>query len=210
VNDRGVFIDLDGTLADSLASLRGVYHAFLGKFGAKGTEAEFQSLNGPPLLQIVSRLSRIHNIRVEINHLSTLYSSMIRDALDTAPPMAGAQPFLERARERRWRVAVVTSSSHMAAKRWLDRNNISNKVDVVVGGDEIRNGKPAPDPYHLAIMRTKCTARRSFAIEDSPIGALSAISAGLPTWILGSPDNQSDWPSGVQFVACFADLVDTL
>lgn len=210
MSDRGVFIDLDGTLADSLASLRGVYHAFLAKFEVKGTEAEFQSLNGPPLLQIVTSLRDIHNLRGELDDLTAQYSAMIREAHETAPPMVGAQLFLERARQRRWRVAVVTSSSHIAAREWLERNRVSDQVDAVVGGDEVVHGKPAPDPYNLAIARTNCTASISLAVEDSRIGARSAISAGLSTWVLGRPDDRSDWPAGVKFIARFTDLLETL
>ena len=37
----GLFLDLDGTLADSLTALKNVYHSFLASFGASGDEVEF-------------------------------------------------------------------------------------------------------------------------------------------------------------------------
>jgi beta-phosphoglucomutase-like phosphatase (HAD superfamily) len=210
VSDRGVFIDLDGTLADSLATLRDVYRAFLRNYGVQGTEAEFQSLDGPPLLQIVTSLRALHDLRGKIEDLTAEYAAMIRKAHRTTPPMVGAQLFLERARERRWRVAVVTSSSHSVARAWLERNRVSDQVDAVVGGDEVVHGKPAADPYKLAITRINCTASRSIAVEDSRIGARSAVSAGLSTWVLGRPDDRSDWPVGVRFVERFTGLLEML
>ena len=52
----GLFLDLDGTLADSLTALKNVYYSFLAAFGASGNEVEFQRLNGPPLGEIIERL----------------------------------------------------------------------------------------------------------------------------------------------------------
>jgi phosphoglycolate phosphatase-like HAD superfamily hydrolase len=45
---RGLFVDLDGTLADSLGLLRKVYFRFMEKFGRKGSDSEFnQPARGP-------------------------------------------------------------------------------------------------------------------------------------------------------------------
>ena len=46
---RALMLDLDGTLADSLGAMRGVYDRFLDVFGVAGNDAEFARLNGPPL-----------------------------------------------------------------------------------------------------------------------------------------------------------------
>jgi HAD superfamily hydrolase (TIGR01509 family) len=210
VTDRGVFIDLDGTLADSLTVLRGIYYAFLEKFGVKGNEAEFQSLNGPPLSQIVASLKNNHDLQDESECLISEYSAMVEEAQDTVPPTVGARIFLGRARQRRWRVAVVTSSPHAAARHWLERNHFSDQVDAIVGGDEVARGKPAPDPYRLAIARINCMPSRSLAVEDSRIGACSAVSAGLSTWVLAGSDDRSDWPAGVNFIECLTDMLETL
>ena len=58
----GLFLDLDGTLADSLTALKNVYHSFLAAFGASGDEVEFQRLNGPPLGEIIERLRMTHKL----------------------------------------------------------------------------------------------------------------------------------------------------
>jgi HAD superfamily hydrolase (TIGR01509 family) len=207
---KGLFLDLDGTLADSLPALKGVYYSFLERFGATGSEAEFQSLDGKPLLRIITSLRANHALTGEIEEFMTQYSAMIREAHEAAPLKVGAQLFLERARERSWRVALVTPSSHIAAREWLKRNRLSDHVDTVVGGDEVIHGKPAPDLYILALTRTNCTASGSIAVEDSCMGAHSAASAGLSTCVLGHPDSRPDWPTGVRFVTHFTDLLEML
>jgi beta-phosphoglucomutase-like phosphatase (HAD superfamily) len=83
-------------------------------------------------------------------------------------------------------------------------------VDAVVGGDEVAFGKPAPDPYTLALSRVHCTPTASLAVEDSRIGALSAVSAGLSTWVLTDPCDRLDWPAGIGFINHLADIMEML
>ena len=49
---------------------------------------------------------------------------------------------------------------------------------VVVSGDEVERGKPAPDPYLRAAQLLGVSAQRCVAIEDSPTGVASAEAAG--------------------------------
>lgn len=210
VTGRGLFLDLDGTLSDSLTALKGAYHSFLAGFSATGNEAEFQRLNGPPLAKIIELLKTAHNLPGEPRQLLEQYSIMIQEAHHSARPAIGAQELLQHARTCEWKVAVVTSSPRSSALKWLEFCGLSDKIDVVVGGDDVVTGKPAAEPYILALSRLGCSAALSHAVEDSRIGATSAIAAGLNTWALSDPDNRSGWPEGVIFIRCLADLKERL
>lgn len=183
---RGLFLDLDGTLADSLEALRGVYHAFLARHGATGTEEEFQSINGPPLPVIVTGLMARHGLPGDHGTLIRLYAGMARAALATVPPAPGAAAVLARAVERGWRAAVVTSSSHAEARTWLRQVGLDGAIELVVGGDDVARGKPDPEPYRTALARLDCDPAASLALEDGVQGATAALAAGLPTFVLMS------------------------
>jgi HAD superfamily hydrolase (TIGR01509 family) len=207
---RGLFLDLDGTLADSLTALKDVYHSFLSGFGATGDETEFQRLNGPPLARIIELLKQAHGLPGEPAELLERYSGMLRHAHQSTQPAAGALELLAHARTTGWKVAVVTSSPRLSATKWLELGGLSDKVDAVVGGDDVVAGKPAAEPYRLALSRLNCSAALSHAVEDSRIGAMSAVAAGLNTWALASPDNRSGWPEGVVFIQRLGDLIERL
>jgi HAD superfamily hydrolase (TIGR01509 family) len=49
---------------------------------------------------------------------------------------------------------------------------------VTVAGDEVPNGKPAPDPYQLACGLLRVEPDRCVVLEDSPAGVLSGKAAG--------------------------------
>jgi beta-phosphoglucomutase-like phosphatase (HAD superfamily) len=50
-----------------------------------------------------------------------------------------------------------------------------------VTGDEVTNGKPAPDPYLRAAALLGVDPVDCVAIEDSPTGVASALAAGCRT-----------------------------
>ncbi|MFO1109730.1 MAG: HAD-IA family hydrolase [Bradyrhizobium sp.] len=210
MDGRGLFLDLDGTLADSLTALKGVYRSFLSGFGATGDEAEFQRLNGPPLAKVVELLKVSHDLPGEPADLLEQYSVMLRQAHATARPAAGALELLNYARSRGWKTAIVTSSPRSSALKWLELGDLSGQIDTVVGGDDVTSGKPAAEPYMLALARLECSAVKSHAVEDSRIGARSAIAAGLNTFALSDPADRSGWPDGVVFVQRLGDVLERL
>lgn len=207
---RGLFIDLDGTLADSVAALKSVYFSFLSEFGVQGTEEEFQMLNGPPLRQIVEWLKKNHQLPEAVEELTAQYVARVRHAHEKAVPATGGQSVLRLARERGWKTAVVTSSPRAVALEWLKRADLLELVDVVVAGDEVARGKPAPDPYLRALARTNCAAASSIAVEDSPAGAAAAVAAGLGTLVIGRVAARDDWPEGVSFIDRLVDVTKEL
>ena len=203
----GLFLDLDGTLADSLTALKNVYYSFLAAFGASGNEVEFQRLNGPPLGEIIERLRMTHKLPGTPADLLQRYSAMVSQAQQSARPAAGAHELLAHARACGLKIAVVTSSPKLSVQKWLALGGLADKIDDVVGGDEVSAGKPTAEPYIRALSRLNCSAALSHAVEDSRIGAMSAVAAGLKTWALAPPNNRAGWPGQVVFIERLTDLL---
>ncbi len=63
---------------------------------------------------------------------------------------------------------------------------------VVVGGDDVTHGKPAPDPYLLAARQLGVDAAACVALEDSLTGSASALAAGCV--VVGVPFRQQLTP----------------
>jgi HAD superfamily hydrolase (TIGR01509 family) len=207
---RGLFIDLDGTLADSLHVMRAVYERFLAHHGRSGSRAEFDSLNGPPLDEIVRHLARVHGLGLPHGRLMALYTRMIEEAYGAVRPCAGAPDLLAAVRAQGMKVAVVTSSSSALAGRWLRRVGLDALIDAVVGGDEVERGKPDPEPYRLAMARCGCSAEGSLAVEDSPTGCRAALAAGLKTFFISPEGEGASPPPGATPVGSLAELAGRL
>ena len=52
---------------------------------------------------------------------------------------------------------------------------------MVLGGDDVQNGKPEPDIYLMAAEKLQMKPSQCIAIEDSPVGISAAVDAGIYT-----------------------------
>lgn len=78
-------------------------------------------------------------------------------------------------------LAVATSSNSQPAAERIERAGLARFFSAVVGGDQVLNGKPAPDIYVAAARLLGAPASRTAAFEDSDIGVRAALAAGLKT-----------------------------
>jgi HAD superfamily hydrolase (TIGR01509 family) len=204
---RALFLDLDGTLADSLGVMKAVYRRFMEGEGLTPSDVEFDRLNGPPIAECVRIIKDTHRLAAPHAELIARYQTLVDEVYATVPPSAGARELLAAAKARGWTVGVVTSNGEARTRAWLGRARLDDLIDIVVDGDSIQRGKPAPDPYLAALARARCKADAALAVEDSPQGAKAACAAGIPTLALvRNSSSIADWPEGVAFVHSLADV----
>ena len=77
--------------------------------------------------------------------------------------------------------AVASSSLHMWVDLKLNAIGLTNAFDAVLGGDDVANGKPAPDIYIKAANSLGLAPEECIAIEDSPVGIAAAVASGAYT-----------------------------
>ncbi len=181
---RGLFLDLDGTLADSLPVMRAVYERFLQTFNRMPSAEEFSRLNGPPLAMVVAMIADWHKLTEPLPRLIDLYWSMIDDAYGEVAANPGAVSLLQTASKHGWRVCIVTSNRASLAQYWLKRQKLSAYIAGIIGSEHVTQGKPMPEPYLLALRTIGCDADNALAIEDSVSGARAAITANIRTFFL--------------------------
>jgi beta-phosphoglucomutase len=99
-------------------------------------------------------------------------------------------------------VAVATSSESDYTVFSLRHAGLEGRFEVVVTGDQVDRGKPAPDIYVEAARRLRVDPAQCVALEDSEAGILAARSAGMIALLI--PDWTS--PSNAAFAAAFRVL----
>jgi beta-phosphoglucomutase-like phosphatase (HAD superfamily) len=79
---------------------------------------------------------------------------------------------------------------------------------ATVAGDEVRYGKPAPEPYERAARLLGAEPRSCVVLEDSPNGARAGLAAGAGTIVVPDPAAVTavDIPTGATIVTSLAEL----
>ena len=183
---KGLFLDLDGTLADSLDTMRNVYQRFMSQHNKIGSDEEFSFLNGPPLKEVITFLAKKHQIQEDYKILLAHYNDLVCDAYRDVSTKKGTLDLIKIGRQKNWKICLVTSNNRAVVDVWLKTNKLQAYFDEIVTGEDVKKGKPDPSPYLIGLQKTRCIASSSLAIEDSEIGAKSAIGAGLTTFLLYS------------------------
>ena len=81
--------------------------------------------------------------------------------------------------ERAGPVAVATSSRHLMAMEKLALAGLRERFPVIVCGDQVPEGKPAPFVYREAVTQLGADPAECLALEDSDVGLRAAHAAGL-------------------------------
>jgi HAD superfamily hydrolase (TIGR01509 family) len=208
---RGLLLDLDGTLADTLPMLRGVYARFLSDLGKHGDDAGFEEINGPPLHQVVAILKQRHALEAKAEQLLTRYMDLVQASYLDAAPSAGAAELLAAATQSGWTCAIVTSNSEALTQQWLVQHNLAGFIREVIGKESIRVGKPNPEPYVAALARLRCEPDAAIAVEDSAAGVAAATAALIPTFAYAPNDDKPGrFPAGVKVVSSLFELIPRL
>jgi beta-phosphoglucomutase len=84
-----------------------------------------------------------------------------------------------------YKLAVVTSSATTEIVPILTAGGIRQHFDTLVGGEDVQNHKPAPDPYLLAAQRLG--VRTALVVEDSQVGMTSGRAAGFEVLAVKGP-----------------------
>jgi beta-phosphoglucomutase len=84
-----------------------------------------------------------------------------------------------------YKLAVVTSSATTEIAPILAAGGIRRHFDTLVGGEDVKRHKPAPDPYLLAAQRLG--VRAALVVEDSAPGMASGRAAGFEVLAVKGP-----------------------
>ena len=212
---RGLLLDLDGTLADSLGVMYSVYEQFLVRVGRAGaaTTKEFNELNGPRLEEVVEHLRTTHGLDVPVDELLSMYREVLDGVMLAVRPSVGAEALLTKAHRGGWSTCVVTSGRSDLTRRWLVVWGLEALVDHVVGGEMVERGKPDPECYLTGLALCDADPGVSLAVEDSIPGAQAAIAAGIRTLFIvpiGHREPSSAPPGAAGVVRRLADVAEEL
>lgn len=174
----GAFLfDMDGTILSSIAAAERVWAAWAQKHGLD-VETFLPTIHGVRAVETIRRLN-LPGVDV-MAEVEALTQAEFED-VEGIEAIAGAAAFLNALPPQRW--AIVTSSPRRLAIRRLEATGLPIPP-LMVTGEDVTNGKPAPDCFLLAADRLGLKPQECLVFEDAPAGIQAAEAAGTKVVVI--------------------------
>lgn len=167
---RAILFDLDGVLVNSTACIERHWSHWARQHGLDPA-AVIRAAHGRPTIETIREVASHLDAEDETKRLEA------GEASDTEGICAfsGAADLLRSLPEGTW--AVATSGTHATATSRLRQTSLPTPR-VLVTANDIRQGKPHPEPYLLAAQGLGMSAADCLVVEDAPPGVGSGRAAG--------------------------------
>jgi beta-phosphoglucomutase family hydrolase len=175
-----IIFDMDGTLVDSGKLHEHAWSETLRKYSIPIDYALMRSLAGVPTKETIVHLSEHFGCPLEasLDEMNSYKEEIVRRVyIDYVKPTKllsvvdtyfGKKP-----------MSIGTGAYTGEARKILTACNLLDKMDHVVGADQVSNPKPAPDTFLLCAELMKVKPSECVVFEDSKTGLDAARSAGM-------------------------------
>lgn len=90
-------------------------------------------------------------------------------------------------------IVAVASSNHLEnIQKYLEMEAVADYIDLIISGDEVKNGKPDPEIFLTACQKAGVSPQQAIVLEDSRAGIAAAEAAGITSVLI--EDDITDLP----------------
>jgi HAD superfamily hydrolase (TIGR01509 family) len=175
-----IIFDLDGVLADSEPWWTEIDAKLLAEYGVTYRGEYHQKVVGVSYRHAVEFFKKAFGLSVPTEEMmwrrGEIATEFFADRVGLFP---NVKEVLEELRQMKLRLAVATSSVSTSARPFLDRHQLTKFFEVIVTGEEVERGKPAPDIYLCAAYKLGIPAHACLAVEDALPGVAAAKAAKM-------------------------------
>ncbi len=202
-NLTAVIFDMDGTLIDSEPIFKKIAKRSASELGYNIEDDVYNGWVGLPRESLEKAIIESLGKNFPMTRFKEIFAEnwISYTELNGISPKSGIPDLLESLVDLEIAMAVATSTPTRQAQRSLEIAKIKTFFKFVVGGDQVKCGKPAPDIFLKAASILNTSPKQCVAIEDSAIGIKSANAAGMLTILI--PDTIFPGPE----IVALADYV---
>ncbi len=175
---KNIIFDFDGVLVDSEILVAKAFAKYMQNFGIDIDEKEFASFAGKKTVQVIEILSNKYSIKDQQKFFSDIMdiaSNIYKKELTT---VKGAYDFVSNLSQN---IFIGSNSMKERIIDGLQRVKLDKyfKPNQVYSFDLVDNPKPNPDIYLKAIQDNNLDKSQTIIIEDSAVGVIAGVSAGI-------------------------------
>lgn len=204
VNRPAILWDVDGTLVDSEPLHEAALIQALRDLNLVPSDDFHQHIVGQDAREVHEWCRRHLGLKLGLRDwLQRKYRTYFASA-SGLKPRSGAVALFHQLREEGYAQAIVSNSDRMVVNANLDAVGLSEPGLVTVSRNDVRTGKPDPEPYLRAAWLLQVDPGHCWVVEDSTTGANAGLAAGMRT--LFWPESELTTPDGAERINDLAHL----
>ncbi|MBF0545804.1 MAG: HAD family phosphatase [Candidatus Riflebacteria bacterium] len=180
--NKAVIFDMDGVLADTEPAYIEVNRKFLTSSGIDFSNLDYSEFIGMAAPRMWSRLKEMFLLPQSLEWLianeKNNFFSYIQQ-LSFLAPIPGIPETLRQLRSEQIKIGLASSSFRKNIDQILKKTELNSFFEKITSGEEVENGKPAPDIFLLAAQKLNIQPNFCLVIEDSNNGVQAAVKAGM-------------------------------
>lgn len=203
---KGLIFDLDGVLVDTVPTHFSAWKRMFDEYGYSFGQKEYRNLvDGRPRFDGARAVMSGHTdseVRAAADKKNGYYVEMIDRGEFRV--FDAAVNLVRRCQEGGYGLAAASSSANVQSV--LEKAGLLDAFSVVVGGDDVVNGKPHPDIFLTAAEGLGLAAEECLVVEDSSSGVRAAKNGGFYCVGLVHPGHDEVLPGADRIVSSLAEL----
>lgn len=189
---KAIIFDMDGVLIDAKEWHYETLNKALNLFGAQISRYDhLVTFDGLPTRKKLEMLSMeggfprgLHDF---VNELKQQYTMEV--VYTKCKPVFQQQYALSRLKSDGYKLAVCSNSIRKSVEIMMEKSSLIEYLDFFLSNQDVKNGKPDPEMYILAIKKLNLVPDECLIVEDNEHGVRAALASGAHVLKVESPED---------------------
>jgi len=205
---EAAIFDMNGTMIDDMGFHKKAWIEFCKSYGVDLTEEEFkQKFSGKKNTDILPEILGRKLSSDEIKELSeekeTIYRQVYAPFIKEVP---GFKDLIAKLKSKHLKVAIATTAIEPNRKFVLDALHLENEFDVILGDEDVTNGKPHPEIYLETAKKLNVDSSKCLVFEDTPPGVEAGKNAGMKVVGVLTTHTKEDLKNADYWITDFTEI----
>ena len=189
---KAVIFDMDGVLIDARDWHYESLNKALGLFGNQISRYDhLVTFDGLPTKKKLEMLTleggfprKLHDFT---NKLKQQYTMDIVHV--NCKPVFQHQYALSKLKSNNYKLAVCSNSIRNSIEVMMEKSGLLNYLNFIISNQDVKNGKPDPEMYNLAIKKLGLEPSECLIVEDNENGVKAALASGANLLKVENPND---------------------